>query len=768
MTRSGESLAPGYDTWGLEGEEMGNRLGWLGIAVLLASCGEPTTGPTRALLRSAAPPEAPILRASAAPEGGRLNVESGDITSAAELVDSGRASLGITLGSSSASEQPTLSLTVRPLREGPRSPPDVLARHRPRRAQPTRSHLAAELGAATGAVTVDVIVSFTLTETDTRPFQERLLDQLDSNGHSRAEELHFDSDLVREARQAISRERIDARLAQIDPLVGALEALGATELERFGVAGASAMTVPAASLQAIASLPFVDMVEPIATDSGQLDIDGLQAMWSTQTEQYVVPGHTGTGVRVAVVDFAFEDDFESIGDTRIAQTISGFGERYECDTTGCSWVPDLSVDLSAPPTFLNPSGNHGTTVAQFAAGNTGAGQYDKGGPARTAELILIQAAKNHTSVLRAFEHVAYTTADILSSSVAPSETPRDIYCEGTDASSRAIDELARSHGILAIHSAGNNGSSAATCNIVPPAGAAWSVAVGATMGMNSVQASTADYLTAQSAPIASYSSRGGHPYLGGYRAIVDVTAVGAQVYQPYGMPDTYALTGEGTSFAQPLIAGAAADMRDWWRQNYSGFPGWYSSQLEEPGFYIVQLLLMGDRASASLPYPLPYQLDQSFGAGRFRARVWENPSYGGNVGMDPPWKMEYERFAIGNAGTVSFDVNDGVALPSEVDRLYVAMFWPEEDQVNGADIVLHVRRTCGPSGADRSDWSYDTRKRVSMTDTTDTVGDRCWRIDVESFSVPPSVWYGGYQVREVYLAYYYEDSSRDQLLPHIQ
>ncbi len=122
--------------------------------------------------------------------------------------------------------------------------------------------------------------------------------------------------------------------------------------------------------------------------------------------------------------------------------------------------------------------------------------------------------------------------------------------------------------------------------------------------------------------------------------------------------------------------------------------------------------------------------------------------------------METTSFLISDGQAVSTAINHGVELPSSADRFEVALFWPEEDLVDGADIVLHVESPHDGMARTRSDSSYDTRKRIHMEGSA--VSGKCLAVVVEALHIPTSASRGDAR-RRVYLAWYYEDSSRDEL-----
>lgn len=159
----------------------------------------------------------------------------------------------------------------------------------------------------------------------------------------------------------------------------------------------------------------------------------------------------------------------------------------------------------------------------------------------------------------------------------------------------------------------------------------------------------------------------------------------SQVLLPDGMPNEYAEIGNGTSFAAPLIAGAAVDMRDWWLQHGASL-GYGTGFINDPGFTYVQLLMMGDRQRENGSRAVT-GYDSLFGNGRFRSRIFST------AGMDDPWNVKVSAFYVNHRQTHTFHVWGGQALPVGVDRMVVTMWWPEPNYSNGADITMTVRST---------------------------------------------------------------------------
>jgi len=566
-------------------------------------------------------------------------------------------------------------------------------------------------------------------------------------------------------RAQVVAQRFEEIRAIQAPVIRSLEDdLSVDVVESFVVSNTALARIPRGRLRSVALREGVRRVEenrPMRT----LQVDAWEAARAAQLDQYINAGYTGNRpnptrhsygrIALGVIDFYFEDDFESIGDGR-------FGQRWDCTANPCTLVADLESPLLPPLWVLVPDSRHGTAVAQIASGRAPTPtsyRNARSGSSRDAALVLA-TVRVESDFIRAIDRMGLSAVDIVNSSMeVTSEMPE---CTGTTVLSNHINDLSRIYGTLFVQAAGNSWhTDPSACTMRDPAGATYAFPVGGLLDSTIALLPESNYSTIQTGGIFFRSSRGNVPYLGGYRSVVGTSAVASQVFLPNGMPNTYAGIGHGTSFAAPLIAGAAVDMRDWWLLNGPGSFGYGTGFMNDPGFTYVQLLLMGDRQLEN-GTRTDTGFDGLFGNGRFRARVFNT------AGMDDPWKAQVSAFYITQGQTSTFHINGGLAVTSGVDRLVVAMWWPESNYPGGADIVMAVRQTCGTGSFNRYDYSYDNKKRIFIDGSDTTVAGRCWAIDLTAYSAPASAWQGGLNRRYIYLAYYYEDEARDDLSAGIQ
>jgi hypothetical protein len=585
--------------------------------------------------------------------------------------------------------------------------------------------------------------------------------------------LHLNEDEERSLRGDVVARRFEEIRALQAPALHALEVeVGAEILDSFVVSNTAFVRVDRNQLRKLALLRGVRHVEenrPLRP----LSVDGWEAVRAAQVEQYINAGNTGNRanpsrhsrgrITLGIMEYdaislnaAFEDDFESIGNSRIS-------ERWNCLGYGgatCSTVANF-YSYMLPQLGFIPDSRHATAVTQIATGRAptpDSYRNPRSGSSREATLVLL-TAHDTDDYLRGLNRIALSVVDIESSSLA---TDSDFGCGGTTSVASAVNDLSRIYGTLFIQAAGNSHHvDPSACTLADPAGATYAFPVGGLLDTATVSLPASDYLTVQSGAIWIGSSRGNVPYLGGYRSVIGTTAVASQMLLPDHMPNLYTNIGNGTSFAAPLIAGAAVDMRDWWLLNGPGSFGYGTGFMNDPGFTYVQLLLMGDRVLEN-GTRTKTGFDGLFGNGRFRARKFDTS------GMDDPWKAQVSAFYISEGAISTFHINGGLALAAGVDRLVAAIWWPESNYPGGADITMAVRQTCGTGSFTRDDSSYDNKKRVFIDGSDTAVAGRCWAIDLRAYTVPASSWQGGLHRRYVYLAYYYEDEARDDLAAGIQ
>ena len=269
------------------------------------------------------------------------------------------------------------------------------------------------------------------------------------------------------------------------------------------------------ALAARADVAHVELDAPVVPFSvGALNASGVTA---AQTD---IPGLDGEGTVAAVIDSGIDQTMPDLSGTKVVgfqDLVNGRVNAYD--------------DLG-----------HGSMVSDVLAG-TGAGGAEGRGVAPKASLVGVKvidrAGQSSLSLIAqgiqwAVDNRARYGIDVINLSIGDPNGCGD----GTDVASRAVD-AAVAAGILVVAAAGNSGPG--NCTIKAPGAAESALTVGA----------MADPRSAASTQ-GAFSSRG--PTADG-RTKPDISAPGVDVTM--ANPRDGYFTGSGTSFAAPLVAGAA-------------------------------------------------------------------------------------------------------------------------------------------------------------------------------------------------------------------
>lgn len=421
---------------------------------------------------------------------------------------------------------------------------------------------------------------------------------------------------MRAARQVLVERRFQRVLDAQLPIIAELTDRNAIEVsEQFVLGNGLLVRMRRDAIESLAIEPSVAFIQrDLPLELGA--IDGVNAIFAAQMDQFVYAStlgrrpnptrHSFPHIALGVIDIAFEDDFESITDARVAQ-------RWNCVSNPCVSVADLNAPLinGAPPLIQNT--RHGTVCAHIAGGYSPTWGLSRAGGSQESSFVLM-VSNTDAAYVRAANRFALSNVDVVSSSLFDTNSTA---CTATlSMGAAAVNQAALINGVAWISAAGNEFHSAPiTCTVRSPSSAVGAYAVGALLESADITSSTSNYSTIQSGLIAGYSSRGGLPYLGGTRSIIGTSAVGGQAYTPIdvaGVPG-WATSGPGTSFAAPLIAGAAVDLRDWWLGHL--MPTFTASFVNNVGFLYTSLDLMGDRMT-EWGSPALTGRDSLYGSGR--------------------------------------------------------------------------------------------------------------------------------------------------------
>ncbi len=266
--------------------------------------------------------------------------------------------------------------------------------------------------------------------------------------------------------------------------------------------------------------------------------------------------------------------------------------------------------------------------------------------------------------------------------------------------------------------------------------------------------------------------RGGD--LGGGRSVISLVAPGVREnatipWSTGTVPNvshTYKAAPAFTSYAAPVAAGAAANVKDFL---YQYFP----EAASDPGFLHAMLLLMtdGQRGDSTNPnQPGTFAgtnaaFDPVWGGGRLKLRKFTEG------GMDAPWDWGIEQVLVFNGVTVPLngfsthrdDPSLNLIVPSDVDRLRAAMWWFEPNVPLGlANVASITTRWCNPDTNTCETWADGVQRQRYRRSTG--VANRRWRLELEGDDIPASsrfdyLW--NTPARFVYATWYMEDGDRD-------
>jgi subtilisin family serine protease len=258
-------------------------------------------------------------------------------------------------------------------------------------------------------------------------------------------------------------------------------------------------------------------VGPDPLRSGQWALDRIpyEATWSA------TPGGDGTGVTVAVVDTGVRRTHQDLDDGRVL--------------TGCDFSDPNGGDGG------NDQNGHGTFVAGIiAAEPDNAVGISGAAPGVHVQPVRVLDASGSGYYSQIVEGITWATdngANVINLSLG-----------GTAASTllQAAVQYAVDHGVTVVMAAGNCANNVASCGSVNPPmyPAAYAASIPGAIAVGA---------TTQSDGIASFSSHGGY---------VDLAAPGVSIESTEGTGDTTFAVGNGTSFASPYVAAAAAILRE--------------------------------------------------------------------------------------------------------------------------------------------------------------------------------------------------------------
>lgn len=426
--------------------------------------------------------------------------------------------------------------------------------------------------------------------------------------------------------------------------VEAVTQLGAVHRRSSRWLNASSFAVPAQMLQRIAALPFVAEIRPVARFGPSID-DVSEARPAPPDETALAPaaldyGSSYTQLQQLQVPAAHEQGYSGLGVT-LTITDTGFRKSHQAFAQHFADSRVLAeydfvfndTETANEPEDATSAWNHGTSVWSIAGGSDDGTMY---GPAYRANFILCKTEdiRSETPVeednwVAALEFADSVGTDVITTSLGYSDWYTYSDFDGQTAVISIAAGTCDGLGIVMCNSMGNAGPALST--LTAPADAFDILSVGS---------------VSSTGTIASSSSRG--PTADG-RIKPDLCAMGLNTYIALGTGDALYGTGSGTSFATPLIAGAACLLIE-------AHPDWRPSQVREA------LAATGNHASAP---------DNIYG--------WGIPNVDSALALNPDCCVG----RVGNVNALGGDAPTIGDVMTLIDHLYISLTpldcYPEAD-----------------------------------------------------------------------------------------
>ncbi len=370
-------------------------------------------------------------------------------------------------------------------------------------------------------------------------------------------------------------------------------------------------------------------------------------------------------------------------------------------------------------------------------------QRDRSGYGREADLYFWRAA-NDSNIDDALDNLIASDPHVLNMSI--SIQTGDAQCKGETSVSRVLNDVFEA-GIPTFFAAGNNGTNNNGNCVVEEPGSAMGAFV---VGYHTSDRNNDDETDVRYGAINPNSDLGGGPIEGKNRTIIDMTAAGCRRTM-FDAAGGYTYNDCGTSFAAPTIAGGAIDLMDFYIDTYS-------SAIDNPGTLTANLLLMGDRQlGATSSTKLATKFSNRWGAGRFKMRRWDT------IGLDWPYQWGSFNTCIDDGEVYYYNLNNGNPISSDVDAFKSVLWFYDRRHAVGTPIDnLDLRLQALENGVwktKRSSTSTtDEKERIFYTDFS---GNRKWRLRISGTDVSTIGAGCGLNSMRAYVAFFFEDSDRD-------
>lgn len=529
------------------------------------------------------------------------------------------------------------------------------------------------------------------------------------------------------------------------------------------------------AIVALASSPNVLRIERVA-DEDLATNTGDEIRYYSQLDQLVdsagFDGGTPTGrnsrssIYALIVDDPLDLDHPAWRDTSSSSSSRLVSAWQSFDGVPSPSCPNTYWDIDTIG-FQSGDSNHGNRVAtQFLADLTDGQDPSVTGIDRdrktgaTTETVFSSAQrKDDQGVPVSWEDKAALAiclgVDIVNLSLGDGNNPCDIDADEVGAVNSMFHD-----GIFVVVAAGNEETTyyPDACTVRPPATAAGAFAVAGyeVQGVTDLDAAP----LAEESPGNVSSSSGPDAY---GRPLIKLTAAAGREGSHYAyFNNTYqASSGNGTSRAAPVVAGAAADVRDFMITTHGTGTG------NEVGLLFAYLLAMGDgQLEGGGTQAATTPIDSAWGAGRMKVRRFDN------AGMDYPWRRRWAYWTHDHGEVYTLELNpvsgNNTALSSDVEWFRGALWWFEpnigSDGSGGLIDTSSVSYKISQVGGGYTYLCSSTVPQSQRLWLGNVVGGRTWETKVTGLSIPASVdpdYYSGLQRRKMFQVIYWEDRDRD-------
>lgn len=557
------------------------------------------------------------------------------------------------------------------------------------------------------------------------------------------EDVPFDFSRFRGAPASERRELVDQRRQTLAPLRQQAEArvtkLGGEVVNDLWIDNSLLVDMPAGAAAELVEMPVVEGLDTIS-DGGGPDYDGTEMREGLRADdfhdEFMYGGSggqddtNGIPIKIAIFEYDNEINTEHVGWNDWSSGPTRIAHNQDCTSGSCT-----SANTSS-------SSSHGTRVSWVAAGNIEQNQDD--------DVSDSDEQAQHSGVTRESEIYYYNIND----SGDLQSAMQDALAEGVDVINMSFYLTCSGHdwcdadydcsgvnswlddlldaGIVPVQSAGNtNNDESDECSVNWPAFRNEVVSVtslDSRSGDDYDDSIVTDDETGTTSQDASegpveITTRGG---IDSDTAGVDIAAPGhISEYFTYGEDNYGSFDRWGTSYSAPAVTAGAGLLREALEE-----VGW---TYDDARALMTNLLLLGDRSDGTSDGYKETGVSDLSGLGRLKLH-WPD-----GENMTSPWHWAWKWVTIEDGETITWELNDGDPLSSNVEVWKWVAHWFDDDLTSVSDITISVYDTCPDDGGSdeyiAGDASFAIRKQVRLKG--EDVAGRCLELRAKAYDVPP-------------------------------